>query len=192
MAEYRYPGKDKPISDKMYRVVVEYFDNSFNKRQAMLSAGYSLQTCDHQTAQVFEHPAVKKEIARRHAEKDKTSKIDREWIVSRLMALADGYEKLNQFVKVAEDGSLYWDFKGATEKELKYIRGLSLDFYTDGKGDFARTVKKFKIDTTDPLAVLNTLARIEGLFADRLKLEGDDGVIEALQAGRRRANIPDD
>ena len=63
-----------------------------------------------------------------------------------------------------------------------------MDFYTEGRGDLAREVKKFKVDITEPATVLTALARIEGLFADRLKLEGDDNIIEALQAGRRRAS----
>ena len=176
------------LTDKMYRVVVEYFDNGFSKTKALLAAGYSKNTAEHAAFTVFDHPAVVAEIKRRHAQLDSTSQLNKEWIVRRLMDLAESHAVINQFMKVSDDGSLFWDFTGATEKELKYIRGLALDFYTDGKGDFAREVKKFKIDTADPLSVLQTLARIEGLFADRLKLEGDDGVVEALQAARKRAN----
>ncbi len=178
------------LSDKQYRTVAEYFDNGFNKRQAMIAAGYSKRTATTNTQQTFDKPQVKSEVARRHALADKAGGLDKEWIVSRLKDLADSSVMLNKYLKIAGDGTLYHDFSGATLEELKYIKGITVDFYTEGKGDAARIIKKFKVDPADPLGVLTALARIEGLFQDRLKLEGDDGVIEALQAGRRRAGKP--
>ena len=178
------------LTDKMYRAVAEYFDNGYNKTQALLAAGYSPKTAKHAAYMIFNNPAVVAEIKRRQILLDSTSQLDKEWIVKRLMDLAESHKVINKYIEVDDDGALRWNFTGATEAELKYIRGLSLDFYTDGKGDFAREVKKFKIDNTNPLTVLKTLARIEGLFQDRLKLEGDDGVVEALQAARKRANRP--
>lgn len=175
------------LSDKMYRLVAEYFDNGFNQRQAMLAVGYSTSTAMTKTNETFSLPQVKAEIVRRHALADKAGALDKEWIVSRLQALADSSVKLNQYLRKADDGTVYYDFTKATMEDLKYIKGLAVDFYTEGKGDAARIIKKFKIDPADPLGVLIALARIEGLFQDRLKLEGDDGVVEALQAGRRRA-----
>ena len=47
-------------------------------------------------------------------------------------------------------------------------------------------VKKYKINAESPLAVLNSLARIAGLFNDRLQLEGDDEVVAILQSARNR------
>ena len=66
------------------------------------------------------------------------------------------------------------------------IQGLAVEFYTDDAG---LVVKKFKIKDQDPLAALQVLSRIEGLFQDKLKVEADDEMIKALQAGRLRARI---
>ena len=176
------------LSDREYRMVAEYFDNGFNKTEAMLSVGFAKKTCMKKLGKVFGRQGVQDEIARRHKLKDTTGALDREWIVSRLMSLADSSVRLNKYAFIdEEDGTLFYDFTGATEEDLKYIKSLSNDFLSVGVGDAARIVKKFKVEAADPLAVLTALARIEGLFNDRLKLEGDDGIVEALQAGRRRA-----
>ena len=181
------PVKRKPrLTDKMFRVVTEYFNNGFNKRKALIAAGYAETTARLNPGCVFNRPQVQAEIKRRQEKHAAASDLDREWIINRLMALAMAGETLAKYKKVQLDGSLAWDFTGATEEELKLINGLSVDFYTEGRGSLAKEIKKFKIDIIDPLSVLNSLARIEGLFNDRLKLEGDEGVIEALQAGRNR------
>ena len=183
----------EPLSDKHYRAVAEYFDNGFNKRQAMLAAGFATSTSTHQASRMFSLAQVQAEVDRRHAIADKASGLDHEWIVSRLMALADSAPKLNKYLKKATDGTLFYDFTEATEEDLQYIGGITSDFYSDGKGDATRIIKKFKVDKLDPLGVLTALARIEGLFNDRLKIEGDEGIVEALQAGRRRAGkLPED
>ncbi len=182
----------EPLSDKHYRAVAEYFDNGFNKARAMQAAGFAKSTSEKQACRMFSLPQVQVEVNRRHAIADKSSGLDREWVVSRLMALADSAPRLNKYIKHADDGTLFYDFTEATAEDLQYIGGITSDFYSEGHGDAARIIKKFKVDKLDPLGVLTALARIEGLFNDRLKLEGDEGIVEALQAGRRRAGKTDE
>lgn len=180
-------AKGDKISDKQFRAVTEYFDNGFQKEKAMLAAGYSPCHARKHMDRFFRTPVVVAEVKRRLERQAKAVDLNREWILSRFMAIADADATLAKYKVVNPDGSLGWDFTGATEAELKFARSLQVEFYTDGRGEYAREVKKFKIDTSDPLTALTALARIEGMFADRLKLEGDDGVIEELQAGRNRS-----
>jgi hypothetical protein len=183
----RRPEKHRPrLTDKQYRAVAEYFTNGFNKREALLSAGYSRTVAEGNPQQVFTAECVVAEVRRRHGLKDKQAELNKDWLVSQFMKLATASATLSRYKRVADDGTLYWDFTGATEEHLALVHGLAVEFYTDSSGDEKRDIKKFKINETDPIQVLTALARIEGLFADRLKLEGDDGVVEALQAGRNR------
>ncbi len=171
------------LTDRMFRVVSEYFTNGFDQKQALLAAGYSETTATGNPQAIFDKPAVRIEIVRRHALADKKVELSKEWIVSRLMKLATSGEVLSQYKKVTAEGLISWDFKGAPEHHLALVQGL-MNEITSLKGE--RLVTKFKIDTADQLAVLNSLARIEGLFQDRLTLTDDDGVVAALQAGRDR------
>ncbi len=178
----------QPLNDKQYRAITEYFANGFQKKKALLAAGYSESTADNNAKEVFSKPCVVAEIARRRKAMIDDTQLDRAWIIKRLMALAMANETLAPYKKVGADGMLYWDFTGASEAELKLVNGLMVDVYVDGKGKEAREIKKMKIDTSDPLAVLSALARIEGLFQDKLKIEGEKGIVELLQEGRRRVN----
>lgn len=192
MAVDRYKNSRK-LTDRMYRVVAEYFNNGFDKKEAILAAGYAKTVAERMAHQVFNHPAVQKEVARRHALMDKTSKLNRDWIVERFMELADAGRRLAKYKVVEEDGTLGWDFTDATLEDLALVKTIQSEFYTEGQGEKARIIKKFKVDPGDPIAALTALARIEGLFQDRLKLEGDEGVVERLQAARARvAKTPTD
>ena len=162
------------LSDKMFRAVTEYFTNGHNQYKALKAAGYSESTANDHPERVFNHPSVVAEITRRQTVANKAANLDQAWITERLMALADSSKTLAQYMKVDKDGKLDWDFTGATEKELALIKSLQVDD------------TKFKIDMSDPLAVLNSLARIAGLFNDRLKLEADDEVVAILQSARNR------
>ena len=176
----------RKLSDKMFRAVTEYFTNGHNQYKALKDAGYSERTARDHPEQVFKHPAVVAEIQRRQAVANKAANLDQAWITERLMLLADSSKTLAQYMKVDENGKLDWDFTGATDKELQLIKSLTVEAYVEGRGEGAVNVKKYKIDTTDPLAVLNSLARIAGLFNDRLRLEADDEVVAILQSARNR------
>ena len=171
--------KDK-LSDKMFRAVTEYFTNGHNQYRALLAAGYTERTASDHPEQVFKHPAVVAEIARRQEAANDAANLDQAWITERLMTLADSSKTLAKYMKVDEHGKLDWDFTGATVKELQLIKSLQVDD------------TKFKIDLSDPLAVLNSLARIAGLFNDRLQLEADDEVVAILQSARNRAKGGDE
>ncbi len=175
--------KDK-LSDKMFRAVTEYFTNGHNQYRALVAAGYSETTARDHPEQVFKHPSVVLEIQRRQEVANSAANLDQAWITERLMALADGSTVLAKYMKVDALGKLDWDFTGASGKDLALIKGLTVDHSLQGK--------KFKIDTTDPLAVLNSLARIAGLFNDRLQLEADDEVVAILQSARNRVQKGED
>lgn len=185
MARPRYENS-RPITDKMYRAVSEYFLNGNDKQAALIAAGYSLATAGQQAKQVFDHPGVQAEVTRRNAMHAKKADLTAEWVIAEFMKLATAREKLSKFKRVTKDGALDWDFTGATAEELALVGTLHTEFYVEGRGDIAKTIKKFKIDITDPVAVLAHLARIQGMFQDKLKLEGDEEVVAQLQAGRNR------
>ncbi len=180
-------AKGDVITDKQFKMVAEYFRNGYNKEKAMLAAGYAESTARNYQHATFAHACVQAEIRKWRKSLHDEANLDRGWIIRRYMALADAAAVLAQYKKVDPNGQLYWDFKGATEEELKLVNGLTTDTYSDGRGEFAREVKKMKIDISDPVSVLNSLARIEGLFNDKLHIEGEASITDILQEGRKRS-----
>jgi len=186
--EPRYtPGSRQPtkLTARQSAMLDAYFENGFAKKAAMLTAGYSEKTASFAQSMVWNKPLIQKEIARRKKKLAKKHELTQDWIIERFMRLALSGETLAKFKTVQSDGSLAWDFTGATEEELSVITELGVDFYTEGRGKGAIQVKKFRVKHPDVQAALTALARHLGLFNDSIELKGS--LAERIQAGRDRA-----
>ena len=128
----RHPkSPPKTLTDKQFRVVTEYMTNGFDKGAALRAAGYSDSSAKSHPDRVFNDPVVIAEIERRQEAANQAANLDQEWIITRLMHLAMADEKLAKYKKVMSDGTLMWDFTGATIQELQLVRALQVDFYKD-------------------------------------------------------------
>ena len=174
--------KRKRLSLKQSLAIDAYFANGGNIRQAMLSAGYAIATASKKATDFMDKELVQAEMERRKQLMAKKHKLDADWVVQRLMAQATASETLAPFKKVQEDGTIAWDFTGATQEELAVISDIAVDFYTEGRGEAHIDVKKFKVKVPDAMAALNALARHLGLYNDSLEVKGS--LAERIAEGR--------
>jgi phage terminase small subunit len=166
----------------MKAVVLEYFRNGFDKEKAMRKHGYNTV----HTFVVFARPDVQEYIEERMRKMAEKAELNAEWVLKRWARYADAPLTLAKYRKVAEDGSLYYDFTGATEDELALITEMAVEMFTDGKGDDAREVRRMKIGIVDPKAALDSIAKHLGMFKEKIEISGGD-VASAILAGRERA-----
>ena len=155
----------------------------------MLTAGYSPNTSATNAQSVFSRPDVIAEIAAKKARREQVSDINTEWVMQRFARLAMAGESLAKYKKVQPDGSLAWDFTGATQEDLAVITELGVDYYTEGRGKDGIEVKKFRVKVPDMQAALVAIARHLGAFNDSLEVTGD--VSAKIAAGRARARARD-
>lgn len=187
-------GARKPVpklNPKQLKAIDIYMSNGFKKRPALIAAGYAKTTANSNSQSVFSNPLVKEEIERRFEKDRRKYNVDRDWVIQRLARIANGGEVLARYRKVNPDGTLYYDFEGATPDELAVISELTTDEYSEGRGEDAVSIKKMKIAMADPKGALDSLARTLGLFQDNVKVEGEVSLVERLQAGRRRVGSRD-
>ena len=177
----RVHKEPRGILNERHRLVIDaYFANGFNKREAMEAGGYAPSSVDQADRVVFSNPDVIAEIQRRRDKVFQKADIDAEWVLRRYVALADAPVKLAKYKKINEDGSVYWDFTGATEDELALLSEVSSETYTDGKGGNTREVRKFKVTVPDAKAALDSIARFLGMFNDKLQIGAEQSLVDAL------------
>ncbi len=163
---------------------IYYYLDGHTEKDSLLLAGYSEATAAHHPHTIFHRPRVRAEIERRQAATRKRLELDEDWVVQRMMRLALAGETLAKFKKVQEDGSLSWNFLGATEDELALIDELTV---TTTETHYGGKKHKVKIGHADPKAALDSLMRKLGLFNDKLAVSGGLSLVERIQAGRNRA-----
>jgi len=177
----------KKLSLKQTMVLNYWFAGGCgSKSDAMRKAGYTEQTATKTQAAYFARPEMVAEIERRRKQIIEDHGLTLEWVIERLMRIADSGRTLAKFKKVTADGYLDWDFTNATPKELSLINDINIDSYTEGRGKGARGVKRFKVNSSDPKAALDSLARILGAFNDNLTVKSELSMVERLHAGRAR------
>lgn len=163
-------------------VIDRYFKNGFDKKEALLFNGYSDLTAKAMANSVFEHPAVIAEIERRQERLRKRFDLTEEWVVRRLMMLADA-NVAEILVKLKKNN---YDLNCLELEEGFAISEFVEETYQEGRGASAEEIKRQKLKFIDKKGALDSLARKLGLFKDNLSVAGEVSVVERLQAGRAR------
>lgn len=177
--------KKGKLNDRYMLLVDKYFELKFDQTAAVAAAGFKSKANAY-SARLFRRPEIQAEIAKRQKRLREKHELTQDWVIERLMAIADSGRVLAKYKIPQPDGTLAWDFRDATEEDLAAISELSVDFYTEGKGDKAEQIKKFKVSVSDPKGALDSLARHLGLFNDKMTVQGEVSLVERLQKGRDR------
>lgn len=178
-----------------YKAVArEYCRNGFNKTAAIekVYPNYNETSKRSNICNIFSDERVQNEIERLLRQAEKKIEFGPEQVLEMLKMYAESGFTLAKFKKVSEEGDVYWDFTDATEEDLAYLHQLEVSEYVEGRGKTARKVKKFKIGSTNPLDALDKLARIYGLYQDNLNLQGEQSLIDRINAGRKRVEKPEE
>ena len=165
---------------------IAYLMQGDTAKDALHKAGYKESTAAHHSKLLFERPPVARELARRRALRIAKAELSEAWIIERLMMLADSGAVLAKFKKVGKNGTLTWDFTGATIDELAAINALTVVSSTAPSGVVTTTIK---VGTADPKGALDSLARTKGMFQDKVKFEGELSLVDRIIRGRDRARI---
>lgn len=174
------------------RNVVNAYMKCFNKKQAMIEAGYSVSMASTRANDVFGDPAVEAEIMRRQNLAAHRSDVTMDWIVERLKLIADA--NLGDCLDVYSDGSARINFAKLTPALKKALTKFSVTQKKDGRGPGAGTIVESKIGLSDQLKALELLVRHLGLSKEKqnIELTGEVALVEQLHRGRQQAGLEDE
>lgn len=175
------------LSPRHSRVLDHYFSNGFNQKQALLDAGYSSATAATGTAMIFSRPDVKKEMQIRRDRLSKKTEVTPEWIINRLRKVA-AFD-LPDIFDIHEDGSATVDLNLLTPDMAAAIGEYTVEESVVGKGDNAMIIRKARVKPRDMLGALAQLARIFGMFNDRVSISDEADTIKRIMEARRKAGL---
>lgn len=170
-------GTNKPVlppSDRHMEVIDNYFQNGRDKRRAMIDAGYAEGSAVNH-ASVFKREDVMREINRREKKLARRYGVTEDKIVEEIAKLA--FTSMGDFIKIDPvTGLPELDLRNATHEQLSALT------------DLKATPAGIQFKLGEKLAALDKLARIEGMYDDKVTVLGAQDVAEKLQAGRARMN----
>jgi phage terminase small subunit len=157
---------------------IDWFMRGYSKAESMRKAGYSESVCKTDTSSVFGRDDVKEEIARRQDKAAQKAQVDANWIIGRLTAIAGA--DVGDLIDIDASGVPTINFNRLTPEIRSAI------------GEVGTRNGELKVKTADKLRALELLGKYLGLFQDRIKIEGDQDLIDRLYAGRKRVGEAED
>ncbi len=157
------PRDNKPLTAKQARFTEEYLVD-LNATAAAVRAGYSPKSAHVEGSRLLTNVKVGAAIASAKRERSEATKIDAEYVLRKLHQIV---ERCLQEVTPA--------LHAKTRLPMKDKDGNAIFTFNAAAANQA-------------LALLGKHVEIRA-FEERVRYDMDDGVIEALQAGRRRSNL---
>ncbi len=156
------------LTPKQERFVQEYLVD-LNATQAAIRAGYSARTAHVQGSRLLTNARIASEISIGRASNTEKLGVTQEMVVSELKKL--GFSNMLDYMRVGPDGDPRLDFSSLTRDQAAALTEVTVDEYTDGRGDDAREVKRVKFKLSDKRAALYDLGKHLGMFIDRSEVE---------------------
>lgn len=106
------------------------------------------------------------DILRRSAKKAEIQLAD---VIAEMAKL--GFSNMRNYVNLTSDGEPFIDVGELTEEEWAAVQEITIEDYTEGRGDDARDVKRVKIKLSDKRPALHLLGKHLGGFAEKKQVE---------------------
>lgn len=162
-------AKANGLTARQAAFVREYLVD-LNGTQAAIRAGYAAGSAHVQAHGLLRDHKIAAAIDRAMSE---NPGVTRARIVEELAKIAFG--TMGDFMRVGDDGLGYLDLSEIGDAQKAIISELTVDEYTEGRGEEAREVKKTRIKLSDKQAALDKLTRILGGYRDKVALTDPDG-----------------
>lgn len=169
-----------PLNEKQERFCQEYLKD-LNATQAAIRAGYSENTAGQQGHDLLKHPEIGPKIDRLKQERSAATKIDANWLLTRLAAeaeadVADLYDDAGH-LKEVKDWPLIW------RKGL--VQGIDINV-TEVEGVKMGEIVKVKVsDRVRRLELIGKHVAVQA-FQENVNHTGLDALAERLERASRR------
>ena len=161
------------LTAKQERFVAEYLVD-LNATQAAIRAGYSPRTAKQMGTENLAKPVLAAAIQKAMAERGKRTEIEADDVIRELAKI--GFANMLDYITIGKDGDPYVDLSKLTREQAAAIGEVTVEDFTDGRGEGARDVRRVKFKLADKRGALVDLGRHFGLFTDKAVVDVNHGI----------------
>lgn len=159
----------KQKKDLRHEIFAREYVLDLNGTRAAIAAGYSEKGADVAAIRMLGNARVKELIADLIGERAKKLDLTADKVLGELSRM--GFANMLDYVQTQPDGSAYVDLSRLTREQAAAIQEITVDEYTEGRGEAARNVKRTRVKLSDKGSNLERLGRYLGMFKDRVDIE---------------------
>lgn len=165
------PPLDNAKHEAFARAIVE----GKNNREAYRAAGYKGNDAavDASASRLLSDAKVSARVKELQETAADASVMAAREVLQELTKLARA--NMADYMRVGPDGDPVLDFGALNRDQAAALVEVTVEDFTDGRGDDARDVRRVKFKLADKRAALVDLGRHHKLFADRIEHTGRDG-----------------
>ena len=161
----------------------------FNGRRAAIAAGYGEARAEVTASELLKVPRVMELIDKLQSQRATKLGLKEEQVLEELQKIA--FSNILDYMTPDETGALRLDLSKLTRYQAAAIAEIRSDT-SGGSGDGDRQlVVRTRFKLADKTKALDMLMRHLGQYNDKVQVSGDEELISALVAGRRRLRASD-
>lgn len=149
----------KGLSAREQRFIDEFLKDG-NGNQAAIRAGYSSKSVNTAVWKLFARPRVMRELERRQALASARATMTKEALVERLEWIVEA--NMSRYMRSNADGDPVLSFAQLTREESYALTEVTVETYTEGRGEDAKQVKRVKFKRADMLKAADLLTKLHG------------------------------
>lgn len=159
------------MTPRQRRFVQEYLID-LNASAAARRAGYAGgASADVQASRLLRNVKIRAAVDAAMAARAERTKITADRVLAELAKI--GFANMQDYVKVTAAGDPLIDFSDLNRDQFAAIGEVTVEDFTEGRGDDARDVRRIRMKLNDKRAALVDLGRHLALFTDNVKHGGE-------------------
>jgi phage terminase small subunit len=158
-------------TDARWKLFAHEYVVDLNGSRAAIAAGYSEKGAHVRASELLRNRKVKDLIDQLTAERAKKLGLSADRILEELGRMA--FANMLDYVGVQEGGDAYVDLSKLTREQAASIQEITVDEYTEGRGDQARQVKRTRFKLADKRGSLELLGKHLKMFTDKIEHGGE-------------------
>jgi phage terminase small subunit len=158
-------------ADARQEIFIREYLKDLNATRAAIAVGYSEKTARAAASRLLTNVDIKKRVEEALAKKTDKLDITIERVLGELSKLA--FSNMLDYMNTQEDGSAYTDLSKLTREQAAAIQEVTVDEYTEGRGENSRNVKRTRVKLADKRGSLELLGKYLKLFTDKQEISGD-------------------
>lgn len=170
------------LNSRQKAFVDEYLID-LNATQAAIRAGYARKTANRTGPRLLSNVVIQQRVQEAMSRREKRTEITQDRVVNELAKI--GFANLGDFITLTSAGDPLVDLSTMTRDQAAALSEVTVEDFTDGRGDDARDVRRIKVKLCDKRAALVDLGKHLGMF------RGDGGEADEPMPVKVEINVVD-
>lgn len=160
-------------TDARWKLFAREYIKDLNGTRAYIAAGYSKRGADAGASRLLGNIKVRKLVEELAEKRNKKLDLTAEQVLAELKLM--GFSNMLDYIRI-QGGNAYIDLSKLSREQAAAIQEITVDEYTEGRGDDARDVKRIRFKLADKRGSLELLGKHLRLFAEKHEVSGGDPI----------------